>query len=76
MGMCLGASFITAMEFVELFTDLGVLFLAKCRGFKQKQQSHKVQKQLSEFNRCQTVTSERNPLTIMHIHLKYTKKTM
>ena len=41
MGMCLGASFITAMEFVELFTDLGVLFLAKCAGSNKNNKATK-----------------------------------
>ena len=48
----------------------GSFVSGQVRGFKQKQQSHKVQKQLSEFNRCQTVASEGNPLTIMHIQFK------
>ena len=29
MGMCIGASFVTAMEFVELLADLLVLFCTK-----------------------------------------------
>ena len=32
MGMCIGASFITAMEFVELFVDFAVLMTARCSG--------------------------------------------
>ncbi len=32
MGMCLGFSFITVLEFVELFADCVVLLLAKCRS--------------------------------------------
>ena len=42
MGMCIGASFITAVEFVELFTDLIVLFLTKVFKSKKHKKSNKV----------------------------------
>ena len=41
MGMCIGASFITAVEFVELLTDLIVLYLTKgLKSEKHKNHTH------------------------------------
>ena len=42
MGMCIGASFITAIEFIELFTDLFILLLAKCTRTNRDHKSKKL----------------------------------
>ena len=41
MGMCIGASFITAVEFIEFFTDLILLLVTKgLKSGKHKKHAH------------------------------------